>query len=76
MRLNAERETGVAPLSLTEMLEAVNEGRELGYFVTKEAAPPGAGITSLPTGNLVEETPLAIGIGAPIDRMRKNARVL
>src|SRR3546814_19430776 len=36
-RLNAEREPDVAPLSLTEILDAVNEGRELGYFVTKRS---------------------------------------
>src|SRR3546814_16028246 len=42
-RLNAEREPDVAPLSLTEILDAVNEGRELGYFVTKGTATPGAG---------------------------------
>ncbi|MCP3733079.1 helix-turn-helix domain-containing protein [Sphingomonas sp. MG17] len=71
-RLNAEREPGVAPLSLTEILEAVNEGRELGYFVTKGTATPGAGVISLPIGNRAEEPPLAIGIGAPIDRIEKE----
>src|SRR3546814_15408231 len=45
-RLNAEREPDVAPLSLTEILGAVNEGRELGYFVTKGTATPGAGVRS------------------------------
>src|SRR3546814_19110071 len=53
-RLNAEREPDVAPLSLTEILDAVNEGRELGYFVTKGTATPGAGVIALPIGNLAD----------------------
>jgi DNA-binding IclR family transcriptional regulator len=50
----------------------VNEGRELGYFVTKGTATPGAGVIAMPVANLVDEPPLAIGIGAPIDRIEKE----
>lgn len=71
-RLNAEREPGVAPMAVTEILQAVNEGRELGYFVTKGTATPGAGVIALPIVSLVEGPPLAIGIGAPIDRIEKE----
>src|SRR3546814_5938711 len=71
-RLNAEREPDVAPLSLTEILDAVNEGRELGYFVTKGTATPGAGVIALPIGNLADGPLLAIAIGAPIDRIEKE----
>src|SRR3546814_11311840 len=60
------------PLSLTEILDAVNEGRELGYFVTKGTATPGAGVIALPIGNLADGPLLAIAIGAPIDRIEKE----
>src|SRR3546814_3480599 len=40
-RLNAERDPDVAPLSLTEILHAVNEGRAIGYFFTQSAESPG-----------------------------------
>jgi DNA-binding IclR family transcriptional regulator len=71
-RLNAEREAGVAPLSTNEILDAIGEGRELGYFVTRGTVTPGGGVIALPIGNPVDEPPLAIGIGAPIDRIEKE----
>lgn len=71
-RLNAEREEGAALLSQAEILDGVNEGRRLGYFVTKGAATPGAGVVAVPIANLVDEPPLVIGIGAPIDRIEKE----
>src|SRR3546814_10766543 len=54
-RLNPEREPDVAPLSLTEILDAVNEGRELVYFFTNGTANPGAVVIAYPNGNLADE---------------------
>jgi len=71
-RLNAERAEGAPLLSQAEVLEGVNEGRRLGFFITKGMATSGAGVVALPVANLADEPPLAIGIGAPIDRIEKE----
>ncbi|ATE66391.1 IclR family transcriptional regulator [Rhizorhabdus dicambivorans] len=71
-RLNAEREEGSPLLSEAQVLDGVNEGRRLGYFVTKGSATPGAGVVAVPIGTLVDEPPFAIGIGAPIDRIEND----
>src|SRR3546814_19994672 len=74
-RLNAEREPDVAPLSLTEILDAVTEGRELGYFVTKGTAKPRAGVIALPIGNLATGPMIAIDIGTQMQRISWKSSV-
>ena len=69
-RINAEKNEGAPRVSERGVLEAIQLGREVGYFCTLGTATPGAGVVAIPVNTPGAGTPMAIGIGAPIDRIR------
>jgi DNA-binding IclR family transcriptional regulator len=71
-RANAERPPGEPPTSQDEVIEAVRQGRKLGYFLTKGTVTPGAGVIAMRIEGLRDHPPLAIAIGAPIDRIESE----
>lgn len=71
-RANAERAAGAPPVSPSAVIEAVRQGCELGYFLTKGTATPGAAVIAMRLDGLRDHPPLAIGIGAPIDRIENK----
>lgn len=71
-RANAERPANEPPLSPGEIVEAVRQGRKLGYFLTKGMVTPGAAVIAMRLDGLSDHPPLAIGIGAPIDRIESE----
>ena len=71
-RLNAERPANEPLLLPSEIVDAVRQGRKLGYFLTKGVVTPGAAVIAMRLQGLVDHPPLAIGIGAPIDRIENE----
>lgn len=71
-RANAERKAGEPLISPSEVVDAVRQGRKLGYFLTKGMATPGAAVIAMRLDGLRDHPSLAIGIGAPIDRIENE----
>jgi DNA-binding IclR family transcriptional regulator len=71
-RINAERTPDDPLISPSDVIEAVKQGRKLGYFLTKGTATPGAAVIAMRLEGLRDHPPLAIGIGAPIDRIESE----
>jgi DNA-binding IclR family transcriptional regulator len=71
-RANAEREAGDPLISPAEVLDAVRHGRKLGYFLTKGIVTPGAAVIAMRLDGLGDHPPLAVGIGAPVDRIESE----
>lgn len=71
-RANAERASDDPLISQSEVIEAIRQGRRLGYFLTKGSVTPGAAVLAVRLDGLDDHPPLAIGIGAPIDRIESE----
>lgn len=71
-RANAEREASDPLISPSEVLDAVRLGRKQGYFLTKGIVTPGAAVIAMRLDKLDDHPALAIGIGAPIDRVESE----
>lgn len=71
-RANAERDASDPLMSPSEIIDAVRHGRKLGYFLTKGMVTPGAAVIAMRLDGLGEHPPLAVGIGAPIDRIESE----
>lgn len=71
-RANAEREAGDPLVSPTEVIEAVRQGRTQGYFLTRGMVTPGAAVIAMCLDGPGDHPPLAVGIGAPIDRIERE----
>jgi DNA-binding IclR family transcriptional regulator len=71
-RANAERAASDPLISPSEVIDAVRQGRKLGYFLTKGTVTPGAAVIAMRLDGLGDHPPLAIGIGAPIDRVERE----
>ena len=71
-RANVEREEDQPLISRTDLLSKIELGMEAGYFVTYETATAGAGAVAMPIAKLSNHPPLALGIGAPVDRLKSK----
>lgn len=71
-RANAERAAGDPLISPNEVIDAVRHGRKLGYFLTKGTVTPGAAVIAMRLDGLGDHPAMAIGIGAPIDRIESE----
>lgn len=60
------------PVPLAEVMRAVNEVRAHGHASTANTMTAGAGVIAMLLPVAPGEPPLAVGIGAPIDRLRQN----
>lgn len=71
-RANAERAANDPVVAASDVIDAVRQGRKLGYFLTKGTMTPGAAVIAMCLDGLGDHPPLAIGIGAPIDRIESE----
>ena len=71
-RANAERAANDPVVAASGVIDAVRQGRKLGYFLTKGTMTPGAAVIAMCLDELGDHPPLAIGIGAPIDRIESE----
>jgi len=71
-RHNSEVEADQPIVREADVIEAVREARSLGYCETANLATPGAGVIATLLPLPVEGRHLAIGLGAPLDRIRSR----
>lgn len=71
-RYNAEADPDQPHANESDVLAAVREARALGYCETANLASPGAGVIATLLPLAVEGRYLAIGIGAPLDRLHSR----
>jgi DNA-binding IclR family transcriptional regulator len=71
-RANAERTASEPLMSPGDVIEAVRLGRKLGYFLTRGTVTPGAAVLAMRLDGPPDHPPLAVGIGAPIDRIESE----
>jgi len=71
-RANAERAPDEPHLLASEVVEAIRLDRKRGYSITKGVVTPGAAVIAMRLEVPPDEPPLAIGIGAPIDRIESE----
>lgn len=71
-RANAERLDSEPVVSPSDVIDAVRQGRKLGYFLTKGTMTPGAAVIAMRLDGPLDHPPLAVGIGAPIDRIESE----
>ncbi len=75
-RFNAEADQDQPHAVEANVLSAVREARALGYCQTANLASPGAGVIATLLPLPVEGRFLAIGLGAPLDRLEARRQVL
>ncbi len=68
-RINAEQTENLPPIKASALIKEIEHGRERGYFATWGTATKGAGVIAVPLPPVPDHPPLALGIGAPIDRL-------
>jgi DNA-binding IclR family transcriptional regulator len=73
-RYNAELGVSGTPANLEATMREVNVARDQGYYQSGGLATPGAGVIAklLPTS--IREQRLAVGVGAPLDRLQLHKR--
>lgn len=59
-------------LAWKDYIEELREVRRLGYAMTEGAVVPGGGVIAMLLPTPPGHRPLAIGVGAPVDRLRKT----
>ncbi|HWG04389.1 MAG TPA: helix-turn-helix domain-containing protein [Beijerinckiaceae bacterium] len=69
-RLNAEEKEPRNRVPLDELLRNIEFYRRHGYAYTEGAATPGGGMVAMLLAAPRHQLPLALGIGAPLDRIR------
>lgn len=71
-----QRLNRVAPASrkvdADALLDLLREVRKLGYAASYGTVVPGSGILAMVLPTLGQERPLVIGVGGPVERLRKN----
>lgn len=72
-RINAERRQGEPAEDLSSVLEGLRRSRKIGYVVTQGAATPGAGVVAVPLPLVEAQPSMALGIGAPLERIQDHA---
>lgn len=75
-RFNAEADSEQTLANESEVLDAVRRARAQGYCVTANLASPGAGVIATLLPLAVEGRFLAIGLGAPLDRLDARRELL
>ncbi|MGI9524239.1 MAG: IclR family transcriptional regulator [Hyphomicrobiaceae bacterium] len=75
-RFNAEADADQALASESEVLSAVRSARALGYCETANLASQGAGVIATLLPLPIEGRYLAIGLGAPLDRLESRRELL
>ncbi len=75
-RYNAEADQDQPHANEATVLAAVREARALGYCQTANLASPGAGVIATLLPLPVEGRYLAIGLGAPLDRLESRRQLL
>ncbi|MGI9424658.1 MAG: IclR family transcriptional regulator, partial [Hyphomicrobiaceae bacterium] len=75
-RFNAEADAEQTLANESEVLDAVRKARAQGYCYTANLASPGAGVIATLLPLAVEGRFLAIGLGAPIDRLEARRELL
>ena len=75
-RYNAEADEDAVIVPVGEVLEAVRKARSLGYCETANLAMAGGGVIATLLPLPVEGRYLAVGLGAPVERLRSRREVL
>jgi DNA-binding IclR family transcriptional regulator len=72
--INSQKRENEPNIGADKVLKSIWEGRKRGYFITFDQATPGAGAIAIPVSPALSQLPLAIGIAAPVDRLRNQLR--
>src|SRR5262245_41226135 len=69
-RINAEQQDAKQWVRPRDLMTKLERGRRDGYAYSEAAATPGAGIVAVLLAMPQHQPPLALGIGAPLSRLR------
>ncbi|KPU90321.1 IclR family transcriptional regulator [Variovorax paradoxus] len=75
-RYNAERGKGGPIARIAQTLRAVEQAREQGWYESANLATSGAGVIATLIPTKIRSQRLAIGIGAPVDRLHQRRKQL
>lgn len=75
LRYNASVAAHVAPANIEATMRAVAEARDTGFYHSPGFTALGIGVIAILLPSPIRGERLALGIGAPLDRLQRNARM-